>query len=62
MLSGGLSNTVPLQLGGKVGLAQTVLTSHNWTLSIHRAGETQAGKTGNFLGFAGFVHAIICSV
>lgn len=62
MLSGGLSNATPLQLGGKVVPAQAIRTFHNWSLSICRAGETQSGKTGNFLVFAGFVHAITCSV
>lgn len=53
-----LSSTVPLQLDCKVVPAQAILTFHNWTLSIDRAGETQAGKTRNFLVFAGFVHTI----
>jgi len=56
MLPGGLSNAVALQLGGKAVPAQAILMLHHWTLSISRAGETRAGKTGNFLVVAGFVH------
>lgn len=58
-MPGGLFDAVHLQLGGKVVPAQAILTSHNWTLSISRTGETQSVKTGNFLVFAGFVPAAV---